>query len=412
MKFVRISGVCIMLFLLLTNAEAKWWIFGQSESPVETRYLFINGISYDQSGPKITLYKDMLKDGMIVIRGRAASKDRKVGAVQVSIDGKEKWQRANLAQDGTLEFGFRPEIGSTYKIYLKIIDTAGKTNDVDRTLKEVTLSDRDILGIVRETLEKLVGAYRREDTAGFMALVSDDFLSGKASLDRAIRRDFNALDNINLRYTINNIASDAKGNILVSLAYTRSVISSKSGKSFSDRGTTELALKMGDHQPQLYSMKNPLLFGLSDPENVGAGTVSSGSGEQAIIIDGKGEVKVASVDDATGGKTGAGGGGGSSASGIPAPSKLTTSGQKHHFLDLSFDTTVTIESCPNCETVAEEATSPNGPWFEVARKPLDTFVRVMSQLIAQKAILLYYRVKIVKGPESSPPSSVVTWDNR
>jgi hypothetical protein len=423
------KGITVLSLILLISllpggaAEGKWWIFGQSEGTVETRYLFINGISYDQSGSRIILYKDMLQEGMIYVRGRAqAAGNKRVGAVQVSIDGKQKWDRAKLADDGTMEYMFTPEIGRTYKVYVKIIDTVGKTNDIDKTFKEVTVSDRNILGIVKEALEKLFNAYRKEDPAAFMALVNAAFTPDRSALERAVRKDFTLLDNINFTYTLNAVASDPKGNVLVSITFGRTVTSTRTGKSFSDKGTTELALALSDGSAQLFSMKSPLIFGLSDGDNVSSGTVSTGGGDQVIIIDGRGEVKVGSVDDSGSGKGGSASGGGSGSSGsgapagatpgIPAPTKLTASGMKHHMVDLSFEHPFGGTGLIGYEVVAEEATAPGGPWFEVVRKPGDTFVRVMSQLIAQKAILLYYRVRIVKGSDSSPTSNVVTWDNQ
>jgi hypothetical protein len=422
-RMLVLSTMLAIILMCAGITEGKWWIFGQSEGTVETRYLFINGISYDQSGSKITLYKDMLQDGMIYIRGRAqAAGNKKVGAVQVSIDGKQKWDRAKLADDGTMEYLFKPDLGRTYKIYVKIIDTVGKNNDIDKTFKEVTVSDRNILGIVKEALDRLFMAYRQEDPAGFTALVSKDFAPDRPSLERAVRKDFTLLDNINLSYTVNAVASDPKGNVLVSITFARTVTSTRTGKSFSDKGVTELALALGDSSAQLFSMKSPLIFGLSDGDNLSSGTVSTGGGDQVIVIDGRGEVKVASVDDAGPGKGGSSPGGGSGStssgpsggvtSGIPAPTKLIASGMKHHMVDLSFEHPFGGTGLIGYEVVAEEATSPGGPWFEVVRKPGDTFVRVMSQLIAQKAILLYYRVRIVKGSDSSPTSNVVTWDNQ
>ncbi len=416
-------AVLSVAIFLAGSVEAKWWVFGKPEGPVETRYLFINGISYDQEGTKITLYKDMLRDGLIFIRGKAqAAGNRKVGAVMVSIDNKEKWERAKLAADGSIEFSFRPEPERTYKIYLKIIDTVGKSNDVDKTLKEVTVSNRNIMGIVKEALDKLASDYRKEDAGAFMSMVRGDFEPDRSTLDRAVRRDFTLFDSISLNFTIVGIASDAKGQIAVSLSFTRSVTSSRSGKAFSDKGTTELSLIPDGSKLLLVSMKSPLIFGLSDSANVSSGTVNSGSADPLIVVDGRGDVRIGSADSASPGSSSAGGGSGtggfasgspgSGATGIPAPVKLTASGMKHHMVDLSFDHPFGATGLISYEVIAEEATSPNGPWFEVIRKPGDTFVRVMSQLIAQKAILLYYRVRIVKGGDSSPPSNVVTWDNQ
>ncbi len=80
-------------------------------------------------------------------------------------------------------------------------------------------------------------ASQNENAAKFLTHVSSDFAGDKTNLDMALRKDFSFFDNIYMRYTLNNVASNAQG-IFVSLNYNRSVISSRSGRTFTDRGMT------------------------------------------------------------------------------------------------------------------------------------------------------------------------------
>ena len=284
---MKIMMFVIMLILAAAGAEAKWWIFGQSEDDVSIEYLFLNKSSFDETGSKITLYKEMLTDGKITITGKANAGKGKIGSVRISLDKKETWNDANLSEGGAFEFSFRPELGKTYAIYIEVSDTTGKTNNVNETYREVTVSDRNVQSIVREELNKLIAAYQNHDAKAFMALVSEDFAGDATNLDRAIRRDFSSFDDINLSYTLNNISSDSRG-ISVSLSFSRNLVSNKSGQNLKDRGITEFVFKMGEKAARVFSMKNPLIFGVTGAPTVATGTVKPMSDDPIIIVDSRG----------------------------------------------------------------------------------------------------------------------------
>lgn len=284
MKTIRIKLIisCLVLLLFAVNAEAKWWIFGQSNDEVNITYMYLNKIAYDESGPKLTIFKETLQDGLIYINGKASTRKGKIGSVRVSTSNREAWEEAKLSENGAFEYSFRPDLGKEYVLYIEVMDTAGKTNDIESTRKEVNLSDQNIMALIRETLDKMIDAYRSEDPNRFMSYVSDDFSGDETNLDRAIRKDFSAFDNIDLRYTVNNIAAGSNGMVYVSINFNRSVISARDGKTYTDRGMTEFIFQLGPER--VYSMKNPLIFGLSDAENVATGTVKSGSQDLNLCL--------------------------------------------------------------------------------------------------------------------------------
>ncbi len=282
--------LAVMLAAFAGKGEAKWWIFGVSEDEVETNYLMLNRVAWNELGTKVTLYRDMLPDRVIRIQGKGTAGRNKVGSVRISLDGKDSWQDVRLSESGAFEFAFTPDLNRVYKVYLEITDTTGKTNKVDATYKELTISEINIQAVVRDALNRLIDAYQRENPAQFMALVADDFAGDKTILDRAIRKDFSAFDNISLRYTLNNVASDATGKVYVGLSFSRMVTSTQTGRSFSDKGITEFAFKVGDTGLRVYSMKVPLIFGLSDASNVATGVVNIGSNEPIIVVDSRGTV--------------------------------------------------------------------------------------------------------------------------
>jgi len=403
MNGVRCLVILIMLALLPATGHAKWWIFGQSENEISTRYLYLNGISYDELGDRVTIYRETLENGQVTLRGKAATSSSAVGSVQVSLNGKESWEKARKAADGSFEYSFRPETGKKYIIYVKIIDTAGKTNDVDATRKEITISDQNISALLRQAMDELIAAYRAEDPARFMALVGEDFAADPTVLDRAIRRDFTLFDNIDLRCTLNNVTA-ANGKIYAGFTFSRKLTSARSGQTLSDRGASEFIFTLGEKGPLVSSMKSPLIFGLSDASNVATGTLPTDG--QTIVVGSDGTVSLGTPGSGT-----------AAPAGIDVVSDLTVlpdppQSMKHHQITLTFTTDTLLPY-----TVAvEEATSPSGPWLRLPASGITlmnpTTVRVMSTNIASQGIFLYYRIVIVKDAVESRPSNVAVWDNR
>ncbi|MBN2655006.1 MAG: hypothetical protein JXR79_07865 [Nitrospirae bacterium] len=296
MTIKSIFAALVLIIALATSADAKWWIFGQSNDEVSASYIYLNKTNYEESGSKVTLYKDALQDGMILVNGKASVRKGKVGSIRITTNNKETWQDAKLSENGAFEFRFRPESGKTYVMFIEIMDTSGKTNDIEATRKEVTISDQNIAALVRDVLDKMVAAYSSEDAGRFMSFVSEDFAGDSGSLDRAIRRDFSAFDNIMLRYTINNVSSGANGMVYVSINYNRSVTSSKDARVYTDRGMTELVFKLGSNQ--IFSMKSPLIFGLSDAANIATGSVVALANENVLKVDNNLNVSLVPLNEA------------------------------------------------------------------------------------------------------------------
>lgn len=416
-SILKVLSVLLLAVMSCSSAQAKWWIFGKSDTEVEFHYLYINNMSFMEKSEAITLYRDTLPDGVVKIRGKGKTKG-KVGAVEVSLNNKETWQPAKLSDDGAFEFTFKPELGKTYDLFIKVLDTTGKSNRIDDTYRKITLSDRNLLAMVREALQKLVEAYRSENPSAFMALVSEDFAGDYILLDRAIRKDFANFDQIDLRFTISSVATGSKGRVSVSLLFNRFLISTRSAQSFTDKGTTEFVFEQKEDKLLVWSMKNPLIFGLSDASNIATGSVLIADNQNILVVDESGNIQQLpfqqGLDAINNG--GAGGGGGGGAGFVTLTNLRIVGGQVHHFLEIEFDSTLDMMTTPpmTYETIVEESRSPGGPWVEVGRKDYDTYVQVSTDAIAQEEVLLYYRVRVQRLADGalSAPSNVVVFDNR
>lgn len=296
MKIKQLFAITLFFLAMTGMAEAKWWIFGQANDEVSISYLYLNNIHYEESGEKLTVYRDMLTNGEIILRGKARIGKGKIGGASVSLDNRETWKEAQFTTDGAFEYRFRPEVGKTYLMYVEVVDTAGKTNDIESTRKELTVSEGSFQAEVRAALDAMIAAYRAEDPATFMRYVSEDFVADPAVLDRAIRGDFSLFDNIDLRYTLNNVAS-GNGGLFVAITFSRQITSSRTGKTYADKGTTEFVFKLTDSGPKVFSMKNPLIFGLSDSSEVATGTVTTGNNDPVIVVASDGTITLGQPND-------------------------------------------------------------------------------------------------------------------
>lgn len=281
----RIINILTIVVLTAGFSHAKWWIFGKSKSDISLKYLTINSVSADENTGRITLFKENLSDGKITLRGKADG--GQIGSVKISLDAKASWQDAKFSENGAFEYSFTPETGKKYRIYIEITNTAGKTNKVDETAKEIEISQESINSRITETLNALFDAYNSENQSKFMSYVSENFAGDRDFLELAIKKDFNALSDIKLRYSINNVAAGA-GKIFVSLTYNRMVFVNKTGQSSTDKGNTEMVFESRDGKLLLYSMKKPLLFGLSDADNVATGETAGAS--TGLTIDETGNI--------------------------------------------------------------------------------------------------------------------------
>lgn len=299
-KYISAYKILFLCFLMIApalNAQAKWWIFGKSDAGVSTRYIYMNDLSYDELGDKVTLYRASLPEGKVFIRGKGSAGKNRIGAVQVSIDGKQNWQKAKVASNGSFIYSFTPALDQTYELYVKVLDTTGKSNDVEASRKELVISDENIQDQIYKTLDQLVKAYQSEDSFAFMRLVSDRFVSDPAVLDSAIRQDFTVFDNIILDYTLNNVTQSRDGNLFVAISFSRMVTSSRSGETLNDNASTQFTFKLEDGVPKIYSMKNPLIFGLSDAAEVATGTINSGDNDQVLTVDSSGTVELKPISE-------------------------------------------------------------------------------------------------------------------
>lgn len=153
------------------------------------------------------------------------------------------------------------------------------------------LSGKDIRPVIDSALQAMIEAYQARDAARFMSYVSSDFTGDDTMLDRAIRRDFSAFSDIDIRVVLNTVTADPKGHIYASLSFNRRLVSMRTGNTFTDRGMTEFVFKTDGDHPLLYSMRNPIIFGLSN-DDLTAGAVIATGNNSRLIVDDRGNITI------------------------------------------------------------------------------------------------------------------------
>lgn len=383
--FVGLAG-------FVAEAEAKWWIFGQSEDEVATRYLYLNDISYDELGDKVTLYRELLPNGQATLKGRGQAGRNKVGAVQISLDNGATWQKANLAADGSFIHNFTPRLGETYQLSVKILDTAGKSNDVEATRKELTVAEGDISSLIRAALDAMIAAYQDEDPRAFMRHVDENFAGDATILDRGVRKDFTLFDNLRLTYQLNNVAAGSGGKIFASFTFSRQVTSARDAQTYEDRGVTEFIFKLHADRALVTAMKHPLIFGLSEAEDVATGVTNSAENAQTLRVSNN-EIFLSDqlydddYDDSPG------------AVGIPSPTNLAVEFFSYPVLALTFDVPGSVNAS-TYKRVLQWSTTPGGSWADDEDPLMDetsfTEFTVHCRGEIHDAGRIYYRLALEK----------------
>lgn len=145
-------------------------------------------------------------------------------------------------------------------ISLSMAEKPAKIEQSENLEKSVFQIQRE----VKQTIDSMIEAYRSRNVSSFMNYVAEDYTAEKTDLEWIIRRDFSNFNNIDIRYSINNITIDSTGKFIqVSLNFVRTYIEIKTGKPMKNSGLSILIFKIVNNKPKLYSIKEQRLFGIS-----------------------------------------------------------------------------------------------------------------------------------------------------
>ena len=150
---------------------------------------------------------DLAARGEVLIKGTAEGGGGGVTKVQVSLNGGETWHEAQGRE--SWRYRFTPVPNKSYDLTCRITNTAGITSDpkafgfIPLTYLPITLWE-----LIQHQTDELAKAYMSRDLDRYMGLISKDYQQyppGWQRLRRTIHNDFKSLNNIVLRFTVNQV---------------------------------------------------------------------------------------------------------------------------------------------------------------------------------------------------------------
>jgi hypothetical protein len=157
---------------------------------------------------EVTIIKDDLtRERKVLIVGLAEGGDSPVEKVEVSLNGGQTWREATGRERWQYEFSPLPNY--TYHLTFRVTNADGVVSNPKRfgttrlTYLPIILSE-----LMQQQADELARAYMSKDLQRYMGLISKGYQNiprGWHRLRRAIENDFRSLNNIVLRFTVNQV---------------------------------------------------------------------------------------------------------------------------------------------------------------------------------------------------------------
>lgn len=276
----------LTLWMTMQSAQAAWWEFGRAENePVITELKF-NKVDAFRVEDRLTIGKDELEQGAVVIRGRAEIGKGTIGAVELTLDAGKTWTKAVLGDRGMFTFELKPELQQEYQFSVRALTTTGAMTDAEEHAFKLVFSSESAADEVKKTFAALLDAYRNENKSAFMRLVSPDFEGIVSALEDALSDDFRFLDNIRIEPNITRLAPAGK-NFDLYFTFNRSVTGARSGQVVRDSAATTMTFERTAEGFKLSRMAAPLIFGVSNPEDVATSVTGESVGKSVLALNPK-----------------------------------------------------------------------------------------------------------------------------
>ncbi len=287
-----VFSLLLVLLVISQTASAQWWRFGaDAGEPVFSDLLFnqVNALRVERS---LQFSLDELDSGKVIVRGRAEVGQGAIGRVEASLDDGVSWVEVPVNDRGMFAFEFSPRVEDTHRFRIRALSTTGQVSNESDHAFEFRVVREDGRALARQAFEALLEHYMARNRSAFMDLVSRDFAGNLSALDSALSNDFRYFDGIRIRPTIQRMASlDNKWTIYFN--FNRQLRSVRSGEVLRDQANTSVTLVREGEGFRLVELAAPLIFGVSDPENVATFVTGEAVGTEVIVVDRDGNVSKA-----------------------------------------------------------------------------------------------------------------------
>lgn len=157
---------------------------------------------------ELTVIKDDLtRERNILIVGLAEGGGPRVEKVEVSLDSGQTWKEATGHERWQYEFSPLPNY--TYFLTLRVFNADGVvSNPKEFGITRLTYLPITLSELIQQQADELARAYMSKDLQKYMGLISTGYQNiprGWHRLRRAIENDFRSLNNIVLRFTVNQV---------------------------------------------------------------------------------------------------------------------------------------------------------------------------------------------------------------
>ncbi|MBF0252660.1 MAG: hypothetical protein HQL29_02490 [Candidatus Omnitrophica bacterium] len=264
-------------------ADAAWYNFASQEGVPEINELRVGPVSLESLPDLLVLSADDLEGGKLVFRGKADIYEGTIGAVFISFDGGENWEKVNFSNDGSFNYEFTPVTAQEYKVCIKAVATTGKTSDYESDIFPIMVSNEHGEDEVRRVFNSLLKSYMNEDQTTFMSFVSDDFEGDLGALEDAIDDDMRFFENIVINPTISRVVKQGAEYELYFTFYRR-LENASSGGILTDSSSSFMRFKKNEDGVKLVAMAAPLIFGVSNTEEVATTVDGDSVGQEVIVV--------------------------------------------------------------------------------------------------------------------------------
>lgn len=288
----RLLVFSCLLLLLPFAAQAAWWEFGRSAGEPYFSMLRFNNVDAEQRDDMLVLTRDDLIAGSVVVRGRAEVGRGEVGLVEISLDSGKTWSGATLGERGMFTYEFAPQLDREYPFRIRAISTTGVATGPEEHDFKLLVSSADGAREARAAFMKLLDAYQREDRASFMRGVSENFEGNLGALEDGLAKDFRYLDDIRIQATVSRINRQER-TYEIYFTYNRQVRSAKTGNLLKDSAASIVGFRLESGGMKLVRMSAPLIFGVSEAEDVATSVTGQSVGQQVLTISNSGEASTA-----------------------------------------------------------------------------------------------------------------------
>lgn len=263
------------------------WDAGAAFEPATVETLLIDNreilpnVRYDAT----TIYRAERQSDSVEIRG-TVDKPQNAGGIEISLDGGATYKKGAITLSGK---NFQGKIdlvpGRTVEIKLKIIPAKGDDFvEYPRFGNGVGIfySTEDPSRDVKEAIDELIASYESESPFAFMRGVSENFLGGYTTMERAVRADFAKFDAIRMKiYTDKITIAPSREQAVADVRWERSWFDTNTNKiAGAQSGANTFRMEKSGGRWKLNSYSGAQIFGLAATSGMDSptGVVAGGDG--------------------------------------------------------------------------------------------------------------------------------------